>query len=169
MTLIVESGSGLPDAESYASVATCDTYHSLRGNVDWTGTATEKEIALRLATQAVEVRYVGRWLGQRISQTMSLSWPRYYVYDSDGYCIPSTAVPQRIVDATCELALRSRQGDALVPDVDEPGSIASEAVTVGPISVSTSYTGGKEQTPEYSIVDGLIGPFVTSGGTLVRS
>ena len=169
MALIVENGSGLSNAESYASVAECDAYHLARGNTAWTGTTDQKEIALRLATQAIEVEYVGRWLGQRINQDMSLSWPRNAVYDSDDYYISASVVPQRIKDATCELALRQVQGDTLVPDISEPGDIEAESVTVGPISVSTEYSGGKSQVKEYSIVDSLLSIYVTSGGEIVRS
>lgn len=173
MSLVVEDGSGLSNAESYVSVADCDAYFVARGSTVWTASlpasTTTKEIALRLATQALEVTYYGRWLGQRINQTMSLSWPRYGVCDPDGYELSSSAVPQRIKDATCELALRQVNGDTLIPDVSEPGDIEAESVTVGPISVSTEYAGGKSQTPQYSIVDGLVGPYVTSGSELVRS
>lgn len=172
MSLIVETGSGLPNAESYTSVADADAYFIARGSTEWTAilpTTAAKEIALRLATQAIEVWFVGRWLGTRINQTMSLSWPRYSVYEDDGYSVSSSAVPQRIKDATCELALRQVQGDSLIADLSEPGSIAGESVTVGPISVATQYAGGKSQEKQYSIVDGLVSPYITSGCSLVRS
>jgi hypothetical protein len=35
MTLIVETGQGLPDAESFISVADADTYFTARGNAVW--------------------------------------------------------------------------------------------------------------------------------------
>lgn len=38
MSLIVEDGTGLPDAESYASVAFADAYFTARNNSAWTGT-----------------------------------------------------------------------------------------------------------------------------------
>ena len=169
MSLVVENGSGLSNAESYVFVVDCDAYHVAHGNTPTGITVTDKEIALRLATQYLEARYVGQWIGTRINSTMSLSWPRFNAEDPDGYWIESNIIPQRLKDATCELALRKIQGDTLVADISEPGTVSAESVTVGPISTSTSYTGGKSQTKQYSIVDRLIGPLIESGSRLVRA
>ena len=42
MALVVEDGTGLPDAESYVSVADCKSYLDARGRTAW-GQLTEPE------------------------------------------------------------------------------------------------------------------------------
>ncbi len=49
------------------------------------------------------------WAGRRATTTQSLSWPRWWVINPDsplGFFIDSTVVPQRVKDATCELAFQ---------------------------------------------------------------
>ena len=76
MPLVVEQGSGKPDAESYASVADTDAY-----NTDWIGasewdnlTTDAKERSLRRATRFVDDR---DFLGHRMNQSQALDWPRW--------------------------------------------------------------------------------------------
>lgn len=165
MSLIVEDGSGLSTAESYLSVADCDAYHTARGNSAWTGTSGAKEIALRKATQYLDAEYGRSWQGWRVTSTQALSWPRYDV-EVDGHCVESTTIPQKLKDATAELAMRALTAD-LLSDEDEPGSIAAESVTVGPISVSTDYAGARSQQTGYPLVEAILSELVL-GGTLVR-
>ena len=54
MALIVEDGSGLSGANSYASTAQADTYASDRGLTAWTGDTATKEAALIRATDYLE-------------------------------------------------------------------------------------------------------------------
>ena len=44
MALIVEDGTGKATANSYVSLAVADAYFLLRGNADWAGPDTEKEV-----------------------------------------------------------------------------------------------------------------------------
>ena len=43
MTLTVETGAIVANANSYVSIADCDSYHTLMGNATWTGTDAVKE------------------------------------------------------------------------------------------------------------------------------
>lgn len=165
MSLIVEDGSGLSTAESYLSVADCGTYHTNRGNAAWTGTDPLKEIALRKATQYLDAVYGRSFQGARVTVTQALAFPRYDV-ELDGWVILSTTIPQRLKDATAELAVRALTED-LLADQDTPGSIESESVTVGPISTSTTYAGGRSQQTSYPFVDAILAELV-GGGTLIR-
>ena len=66
MALIVEDGTGLETAESYASVAQADARLAALGMTNWaTLTTTEKEQALRRATVAMVQFFGGRWKGAR--------------------------------------------------------------------------------------------------------
>jgi hypothetical protein len=113
MALIVEDGSGKSDAQSYVSVTDADDYHANHSaSTDWSGADTaDKEKALRLATQWLDATYHGRWKGVRFSADQALDWPRDSV-ELDGYVLSVSDLPQQLLDATCEMALKERgRGD----------------------------------------------------------
>lgn len=161
MALIVEDGTGLATAESYASVAYADTYHSDRGNTSWaTLTTGVKEQSLRKATDFMEQVYRPRWAGVRVTSTQALSWPRYEVpkIDAPGggawpAYYPYNAVPTEVKNACAELALKAAAGE-LAPDLDRP----TTSETVGPISVT--YAVGTRETVKYRAIDNLLAPLL---------
>lgn len=114
MALIVEDGTGLSNAESFASVAFANTYHTNRGNALWTGTDAVKEAALRKATDYIQAKYYPRWGGSRMTDAQALDWPRDYVVRSNSLTgtiyWPNNAVPNDVAVATCILALKSLGG-----------------------------------------------------------
>ena len=167
---VVETGSGLSTANSYLSVADADTYHSnVTRSSDWSAaTAAVKQNALIVATQYLDIHYQGRWRGYRASGTQALAWPRASVEDDDGYWLDSASLPQRLKDACAEMALRVVLGDDLLGTVTETGEVVSESVTVGPISESKSYAGGKPYGYEYPKLDALVRGLIAAGNTVIR-
>lgn len=149
MALIVEDGTGLSEADSYISVADADNYvSSMVGDAGWAGaTEAEKERALRRATQYVDARY--RYKNSKLSPDQALEWPRV------GFPWPV----KRVLDATCELAVRALSGD-LYSDVSPEDNIKSE--TVGPLTTvyQDAENGGQVR---FAIVDDLLAPLVASG------
>jgi|GEM_PF-197436 len=124
-SFIKETGAGLTDANSYASVADGDTYHN--GHLyasDWTGASVStKEAALIMATRLIDGTFDFR--GFRSSNSQALQWPRQMCVDPDradvrlsalqnnvGCYFDSDAVPQGVVDATCELARELIKSDS---------------------------------------------------------
>lgn len=117
MSLIVETGAGLADAESYISVADTDAYWADVGDSLWaTLNETEKEQALRRAVRFMKAIYRTKWAGRRVLQTQALDWPRYNVLVED-LPVPSNTVPQEVRDACAELAIRAAAGP-LLDDAD---------------------------------------------------
>jgi len=172
MALVVEDGTGKTDADSYLSLTDADSYNLAHSASALWIAATEavKEKALRLATQYLDVRYAGLWKGAKCSDAQSLAWPRIWAEKSDTYdsaYYDSDAIPQKLKDATAELALRVVEGDTLFDDITKPGVISSTSVTVGPISKSVSYSGGYNQVKKYPLIDGLIKQLI-GVGTLER-
>ena len=171
MALVVETGAGLANANSYVSVADADTYHATyTGSTDWSGAANAtKERALISATQYLDIEHEGRWRGVKGSSTQSLSWPRANAVDYDGYTVDSDIVPQKLKDACCELALRVVLGDDLLGVVTEPGDVASESVTVGPISTAVEYVNGRPDIGNsYPRVEALLKSLVHESGRVYR-
>lgn len=116
MALIVETGAGLADAESYASVTTFKAYcdKSGRAHAGYEDAAIEQ--ALRRATQWLDARYSARFTGQWSKTAQRLEWPRAFVPWRDTF-IASDVIPEQIVAATCEAAYR---------EVVEPHSLSPD-------------------------------------------
>ena len=173
MTLIVETGAGLANADSYISLADAATYHANMGNGAWPALASDdlREQALRRATSYMSQAYRGRWKGMRTSITQALDWPRYDVQldDVSFGCwpawLPWNVVPTEVRNACAELALRAAAGD-LSPDLER--TIQQE--TVGPIT--TIYSEGAPESPRFRAVDRMLAPYLSGfgmSGMMVRA
>lgn len=165
MTITIETGAGLPNAESYASVAAADARNAALGVTDWASlTEGAKEVALRAATIFMTANYRSRWAGRRVYQAQALDWPRWNVV-VDGFAVPSTIVPADVVNACIDLAARAGRGESLMPDQER----AIKQDTVGPIT--TIYVDGAPEQPRYTAVDGALAPYLCgsrTSGRLVR-
>lgn len=120
MPLTVQDDQGsVAGADSYLSVADFDAYHTARGNSYPTGTVTsQKEIALRLATEYLDLRF--RFAGWRLRREQTTEWPRVDVYDLDDFYVDG--IPQEVKDATAEYALRALSAKLLAdPNRDSSG------------------------------------------------
>lgn len=167
--LITEDGTGKSDAESLATVAEADTYHSARGNeTAWTDLDTDvKERHLRNATDYMGQMYRTKWKGRRASLTQALDWPRYDVQlDDVGYgrylaYVPVNTVPKEVIQATCAMALKAASGE-LAPDLQR--QVIAE--TVGPLR--TEWAPGSPEYVRYRAIDLLLKPLLESGGMGVR-
>lgn len=161
MTITVETGAGLADAETYISASDADTYHAARGNAAWAALSAEsKEAALRRATDYMGQAYRLRWAGQRATSTQALDWPRYGVI-VDGYEVASTVVPSAVSRACAELALRA-SADDLSPDLER--GIKRERVDV----IETEYDTTSPQHTRYRAVDQLLAAYLSGGGAFLR-
>ena len=163
MALITEDGSNVAGAESLASVAYADTYHSNRGNTAWAALGTPaKEQALRKATDYMGQAYRTRWAGYRTHSTQVLDWPRSLVEIKDvnyiGIYVDQDSVPDEVKKTCCELALMSLDGP-LAPNVER--ETASESV--GDISVS--YFQGSTQNTVYRAIDLMLKPYLRNNGS----
>jgi hypothetical protein len=162
VALDVEDGTGRATAESYLSVADADTYHAAHGAPSaWSGSSTDqKEAALRSATEYLDQVYGEDFQGERKTLTQRLYFPRYDVY-VDETSQPHDQLPRQLKEACAELALRARtETDGLIPDIAEPGAIASESVKVGPIEESKTYVGGRSQVKLFRKVDLIVAPLL---------
>lgn len=170
MALIVEDGTVVAGAESYISVADANTYFTAHGApATWTGAEEVKETALRMATQFLDATYGGRWKGERFDEDQVLDWPRDSV-EIDGELVEETPLPTVLKHACAELAHRHlTETGGLMPDVAaEDRQVASEADSVGPISTSKSYVGGKPTTKRFTIVENLLRRILRPTDRMVR-
>ncbi len=173
MSLIVEDGSGLSNAESFTSVADASAYHAARGNTTWaTITTTEMEQALRRATDYMQQAYRSRWAGYRFTITQALDWPRSSVPIPDAInsflaysMLATNVVPTEVKNACAEMAWKAASGELYA---DQSQQVLSEAI--GPISVTYDRT--SPQKIRYSAIDAMLKPYLNAGGanvSLVRA
>jgi hypothetical protein len=127
MALIVEDGSGLPDAQAYASVAQLRAYASARRIT----LPTDAECEAMLVLGADAMRGLD-YKGSRATKSQALDFPRIGVC-IDGFEYASSELPPQLIDANCALAIESRNQD-LLPTIsaESRGPVVQE--TVGPVS-----------------------------------
>lgn len=157
MTIIVEDGTGMPNAETFVSVTNADAYHVAMNNPAWAlATTAEKESALRKAAQYIDTQY--KFRGCVLIESQALSWPRWI----ENAVVKSEWPVKRVVDATCELALRALAEDL---NTDVVGDDVSRE-TVGPLTVEYRASGRGGQA-RFTVADKLLAPF-RQGGELSR-
>lgn len=161
MSLITETGAGLPNAESYCDVATALDYHAARGNSTWSAlTTTQQEQALRKATDYMEQVYINQWQGLRISSAQALSWPRTGAIGK-GYAVLANIVPVPVIRACAELALRASTSDLLPDTTQQKTRTRVDAIEV-------EYNPHSSQLPRYTLVDSMLRPYLMCSSSVGR-
>lgn len=169
--LVVEDGTGLSTANSYCSHAFAESYFANAGGVSaWTSaTSRQRDTALRQATLWLDNFYAHRFVGYKDDSTQALEFPRALAWDRNGTAIEG--VPTVLKQATCEVARRWLEDSTqLDPDTDAGSNVSASSVTVGPITVSDSFTGEQTTRKRFPVVDRLLqrGGLVQAGGWAAR-
>jgi len=91
-------------ANSYISQTDASKYFAGAIHADaWVNAeGDDKDKALITATRMIDREI---WAGAKTSASQDLAFPRTGVYDRDGVALADDAIPQDILDATCEIAL----------------------------------------------------------------
>lgn len=155
MAIIVEDGTGLDTAESYASVAEFEDYCTARGYDYSSLDSTGIEQKLRMAADYIDSRW--RFKGSRLTEDQALEFPRDGLLDWSSREV--TGIPRRLKNAQCELAFKGISDAAFFVDNDKIG-IQSEKV--GPLettyakdassaggSISKEYEGIRSMLAQY--------------------
>ena len=163
LTLVKEDGTGLSNANSYASVADGDAY--FEGHLyatAWTAaTSGTKAAALVMATRLVDTQF--QFNGFRANEGQGLQWPRERCPDPDRIAVtsslqspvlssfvPSDDVPKGVVEAVCEMARELLIADrTAAPPGEGISSTQTSSAThdsAGGSSSQSSTTYSKEDT-----------------------
>ena len=138
ITIVVETGVGLSNSNSYVTVAEADTYNEdhYYGSA-WAALSDEnKKRAIIFATRLLDEQV--EWTGTprkstdtSISDYQSLRWPRSSVVDVDGYAVDFQTIPDWLKNATSELARYLSANDRTA----EPSTAGFSKLQVGSVSV----------------------------------
>jgi hypothetical protein len=169
MAVTLDATVGGASANVYVTVVEADAYLEARLNSSaWTGTEPKK-IALVEATREVSL---ARYQGNVAADTQALTWPRTGVVDPDATSsyteYASDVIPQRVKDATCELALEFlKAGTTDIAALDSKQNVIQK--TVGPLS--TTYSDPSQRATgiaRYPRVMKLLSPLLAVGVGQVR-
>lgn len=171
MSLIVEDGTAVANANSYVSLDDAVTYATARGLTLTPSPSSLSEQAIIRATAALDAMYRMSFPGYKTNgRSQSLEWPRTDAYDYDGQAILANTVPIEVVNATCEIAVRElATPGSMMPDLDRGGNIRS--LRAG--SVAIEYGANASAQTTYTIIDGILSAIIGSTqasfvGTAVR-
>jgi hypothetical protein len=158
MALIVETGTGRDDAESFNSVIELDARATAKGAryASWLVLAdSAKEAAAREGIIPL-LPLEPRFLGTRLNDDQRLPFPRVGCTYRDGRPIAEDAIPWEIREAHFELSFRASVA-ALLPDLKQGGAV--KKVKVGPIEkeMQDGAAGGTARPQVAAILAPLIG------------
>lgn len=147
MALTVENGDGLPNADSYVTTEQVAQYALRMGKVFAPDSEAQGEATCRIATAWIDGKYRSRFPGyKRRGRAQRREWPRIAAQIQDTgisgmgwYIMPVDEIPDEIVEATCEAAIRELAAPgSLMPD--QTAGDVIQSVTAG--SASVTFAGG---------------------------
>lgn len=170
MAVTIVATVGSASANSFVTLAEAATYMEARLNASTWETDATNDTKNRALVEAT--RYLGTlaWLGTRSDDVQALAWPRELVVNPDdpyGNYYDTDAIPQRVKDATCELAFQFvKSGTTDVAALDPNIEVQSKTIDV----LRTDYVqhGRRQGLARYPSVWRLIAPLVMVQGGLAR-
>lgn len=153
ITIVVETGEGLQNSNSYVSVNEARSFATERGIVL---PANDDEVA-SLLIQSMDYleAQACKYQGRRTSVLQALQWPRTGV-TLEGDTFPPNAIPSQLVKAQLQLMSAAAQGFDLLPNVSPQDFVTQE--TVGPITTKYADMTSVGVIPTFSAAEALLAP-----------
>ncbi len=157
ITIVVEDGTGLPNANTYVDAAFVAQYAEQMGSDLWCDNTSKQSVALIQSAAFMDMRYASWYPGVPLTTTQGLLYPRRFV----GQCVTpgaATGIPLQLKKAQAALALQYLANDGVLDlNANATNMIKQQAVSVGngAVSESITYFAPIEQSA-YSVPDALI-------------
>lgn len=157
VTLIVEDGTGYPNATAYVEVEDLKQYwYSYGYNYD----ALDDNSIRRLINRAsayIDNNYRNGFPGVRQHSTQSMEWPRFGAFYLDNFQIEENTVPPEIRNAVNEMVYLISQGNDPNAIIDKNGRVIAESSQVDVIKESLKYEDGSGMyTDIYPSIDNAL-------------
>lgn len=160
MPLVVEDGTGLPNADSYASREEFLSYRTAMYATSGSEPVEAVDAALRRATRYIDANYAFVGYPTHGSQ-QALAWPRTVLGPNSTYVYALDYMPREVKNATIEAAIR---------ELASPGSLLADEnpsqrvirQKVGPIETQYSDRGAAQV--RITLIDRMISDLVSSSG-----
>ena len=171
MTINVEDGSNVTDADAYTSIADADTFNTAYiGSAAWTAaTDAVKELAIRRTTLWLDMKYHGMWRSSKYYTDQELEWPRIEFCDIDGITVDDDVAFPILADANAWMAIREVEGDDVFPVNANPGLTEHEYSTTTK-NEKKKWAGGSvaSDAKKYPFINNVVARLVHSGGMVSR-
>lgn len=148
VTLIVEDGSIVPDANSFVDEDKIVSYAAMRGVTIPNSSDTEKDAVAVLGIKAMDFLRFMPWRGEPVDADQTTPFPRKNM----GFSYPEDKVPPAVVDAQLQLTLLVNAGVELVSNSSGTGFLVKEKI--GPIENTYSEKVGISSNG-FSILPGI--------------
>lgn len=163
MAFIVEDGSVVAGANSYATPEYAASYFADQGRADeFAGTQDQQRGWLVQGTRYIDLRWGSRVAGAPFASAQPLVFPRAAL---DG----AAWMPDALLRAACEYAVRAKLGP-LAPDQAAQPSVVMVGKTIGPISRRWEVVDKGAQSGSfrsYPLADSLIAGLLRPAGRRV--
>lgn len=123
MALVIETGLGIADANSYVSLADAQAYLAARGLVDEAALLTEAHLLA-----GMDALSLLDYDGQRVDAVQALPFPRSGITLSDNRPLADDAIPNELKQAQAWMAFYLQQG--IDPHAQRTQTVVSERVDV---------------------------------------
>ena len=163
LTLILEDGTGVTNANSYVTLQEVSTYAETILGSTWDQNCSLQLLAVVNASRFIDQKYGARYKGVPLTETQGLLYPRTQL------CGTSTVgVPKGLKNAVAQAALQFIEDGSLDLNANQDNAIKSKAVGIGGGAVTESISYFFPQTINvYAVVDSymapLLGKTVSSG------
>lgn len=152
MSLLVETGEGILNAESYLSVEEADAYFALYGNEDWAAAEEPgKEIALRIASRDIDLLWGASFRGSSYTLIQGLYFPRVV-----------EGVPLNLKRATAEMALLILGGYSATAFASDTGAIIEETKEGLGFKKTVKYAYARDSHPELERIRLMLGGLISA-------
>ena len=159
LVLVVEDGSGLANANAFASAAVVATVLAANPFASAWTTVTTPEPYIAEATAWLSRL---RWQGVASKFSQALVFPRFGLVTLDGYPVRADTIPAFLVDATARLALFLSQQSST--PYSDSGLQPRTQIDIGPLKLTPL-----AQTIIPPDVRALLAPYLSSSSSVVRA
>lgn len=171
MAVVIVATAGSASANSFTTLAELTTYMEARLNSTNFDSATTDSKNRALVEATREISGLNSWVGSRTDDTQALSWPREFAPDPDVWTqtyYANTEIPQRVKDATMELAFQFLNAGTTDIAALDP-NIGVRVKTVDVISTEYFDPGQRAQgLRRYPRVWRYIAPLMASSGSQIN-
>ena len=171
MAVTIVATVGSASANSFVTLAEAATYMEGRLNASTWETDASTDNKNRALVEATRELSALEWCGRRVDDTQALSWPREMAVDPDSasdFYFDSTEVPQRVKDATCELAFQFiKAGTTDVAALPGDAEVINKTIDV----ISTTYADPSHRRQglrRFPRIWRMIAPLLEPSGSTVR-
>lgn len=155
LIIVVETGQGLADANSYIDAAFAAQYAESIGSTIWCDSSSKQNLALIQSARFLDLRYGNTFKGIPLTTDQGLLYPRRF--KPIGCDTSSSGIPRALKMAQAALAMQFLEDGQLDLNADATSPVIETSVSVGNGAVAETIKYAKPvQTSYFSVADGFI-------------